>query len=66
MGAGLEIKAYTRCLVTGEIEISRKELKRQIVYREITTLEAETSKLVDLIRDVLCELDSKYTLNLLD
>ncbi len=49
-----------------EIKVGRKELKRCSISHKITSLEAESSKLIDLIGYVLYELYSKYTLYLLD
>ncbi len=64
--ADLEIEIRLGGLLTEEIKVGRKELKRCSVSRKITSLEAESSKLTDLIGYVLYELYSKYTLYLLD
>ena len=62
--ADIKIKVYPGSLLAKKLKVGRKELKRYVVSSQITLLEAKASKLIDLIRDVLCELDSKYTLNL--
>jgi hypothetical protein len=64
--AYLKVKVRPRGLLTEEVKVSRKKLKRHTVSGEITSLEAESSELTVLIRDVLCKLDSKHTLYLLD
>ncbi len=64
--ADLEIEIRPGGLLTEEIKVGRKELKRCSVSRKITSLEAESSKLTDLIGYVLYELYSKHTLYLLD
>jgi predicted nucleic acid-binding Zn finger protein len=64
--ADLKVKVRPRGLLTEEVKVSRKKLKRHTVSGEITSLEAESSELTVLIRDVLCKLGSKHTLYLLD
>ena len=49
-----------------EAKSRQKKLKRYIVHSETTSLEAKSSELTVLIGDILCKLDLKYTLYLLD
>jgi hypothetical protein len=64
--ADLKVKVRPRGLLAKEIKVGRKKLKRHTVGGEITSLEAESGELTVVIRDVLCKLDSKHTLCLLD
>ena len=64
--ADLKVEVRLRGLLVEEVKVSKKKLKRYTVGGEITSLEAESSEPTVLIRDVLCKLDSKYTLYLLN
>ena len=62
----LEVEKSTLSLHTKELKVAWKELKRHMISSKITSLKAKASKLTDLIRHILCELYSKYTLYLVD
>ena len=62
----LEVKKSILSLRTKELKVAWKELKRYIISSKITSLKVKASELTDLIRYILYELYSKYTLYLVD
>ena len=62
----LEVKKSTLSLCMKELKVAWKELKRYTMSGKITSLKVKASELTDLIRHILCELYSKYTLYLVD
>ena len=64
--AYLEVEKSTLSLHTKELKVAWKELKRYTMSGKITSLKVKASELTDLIRHILCELYSKYTLYLVD
>ena len=62
----LEVEKSTLSLRTKELKVAWKELKRYTISSKITSLKVKASELTDLIRYILYELYSKYTLYLVD